>query len=240
MTIPAYSSKGTASDATWDSCLGAFSHSVTAPSVVDAGDILVYVINTRTLGTVDGFTAPTGFTTAYDSGTGANRHRYVGYKVAVGTEDSSSITATVSATSGGASIAQIYRFVNSGTGGYHAVGGNNSGTSTTPSFANVVTTVSNELAVGVVFIDNNTTAGDVTSETGGDWTEAAQDNSSGASAIQVQTAQMASAGTLSGGTLTLGTSSGWVTFSFALKEVVAATSSLIFGKPTMLAHHILR
>lgn len=222
MTMPAYVSKGTASAPSWDSCLGTFDFSVTAPGVINAGDIIVYAIFVTVLGanTVDGFSAPAGFTEAYSTGIGANKFRYVGYKVAAGTEDSSSITAQISSTGGGTALGQCYVFSGSGTGGYHAVGGTNSGTSTSPAFASLTTTEANELAVGFVFAEVSSGVAESTGETGGNWVEKAEDVT-GLRTIELQTANMASAATISGGSSTI-SSAAWTTFNFALKEIGGA------------------
>ena len=225
MTMPAFVSKGTAATTLGDICAATWSLAPTLPGTINAGDIIVLFVGlTVPAGTVTSFTTPSGYTLGASSGSGAAEGAAYYYKVAAGTEDGSTVTMDGSFDSFSAArvIAQAYVFSNSGAGGYHAVGGTNTGSSTTPAFTSLTTTEANELAVGLVWAGVNTTIGNPTGETGGDWTEAAAEDVASSRLLQCQTAGMASAGTLSGGTATLGSTGPWRTFSFALKEAAAA------------------
>lgn len=241
MAIPAYSSKGTAGALNGDSCAGTYDVSGTCPGTVNAGDILVFVFYASCFGgTIDSATAPSGFTLINSSGIGTNRAFAAFYKVATGTEDSSTITATGTFSASGTSgNGQVYLFTGSGTGGVvPASGTTNTGTSSSATMSNVTTTAANSLAVCLVA--NGFTIADATGEAGGDWTKAAATDSIGVTNVAVQTAGMASVGSITGGTASLGSSSLWHTISFEIKEAAAAAGSLLPAKPPMLAHHIFR
>ncbi|TXH52533.1 MAG: hypothetical protein E6Q97_15425 [Desulfurellales bacterium] len=242
MTMPAFVSKGTAGTSIGDVCSGEYSVDTTLPGSINSGDVIVILFGGNgILSTIDSADTPSGYTAGLSTGIGTTVAAAMFYKVANGTEDST--TVTVSGFFGGSTaarvIAQSYVFSGSGTGGYHAVGGTNSGSSTTPSFASVTTTEANELAVGLMFAIVNTTVGDVTGETGGNWTEAAAEDTSSTRVVQCQTAQMASAGTISGGTMTLGTGGPWKTLSFALKEIVAGGGAPPPRDPLRPFQHLL-
>jgi hypothetical protein len=226
MTMPAFLSKGTVGNATYDSCAGTFTAETVLPGTIVSGDIIVLFVGTGISfggGTIDFFDSISGYTQAATTGTGSGEAAAYYYKVADGTEDGTVVTVTGTFNnilmSG---VFQSYVFNNSGTGGYHNVGGTSTGTSATATFSNVVTSEANELAVGLLFTKVDTNPGNNSGETGGDWTEAAEDDGGGAGTLQCQTAQMASAGTLSGGNTSI-TSTVWKTFSFALKEIGGAT-----------------
>ncbi len=222
MTMPAFLSKGTAVSHVGDACTGFYSGDVTLPGTIVAGDIIVILVGARVFsGTIDSIDTPSGYTLGASHGVGGTTAASYFYKVADGTEDGTTVTTSGTFNSffmlGGA---QAYVFNNSGTGGFHAVGGTNSGTGTSATIASVVTTEANELAVALLYTTLSTTPGSATGETGGDYTEAVAEDSPQPT-LQIQTAQMASAGTISGGAITIG-STEWKTFSFALKEITSS------------------
>lgn len=91
--------------------------------------------------------------------------------------------------------------------------------STSVGDASVVTGGPARLALAFVGIDDDQAVGSFTGETGGDWTEAVAEFASATgtqACLQLQTAVMASAGTIDGGTATIGVSSGWGTVGTAL------------------------
>lgn len=244
MTMPAYASKGTAGLGTLDSCIGTMDTVATLPATINADDVLVMVIRANcfaggaTIDTVTVDTANGTWTQLLHNGIGTTTYMGVFYLVAAGTEDGASQTVNI-ASSGviGSSIVQVFRFTGSGAGLIDtSSGGTTSGSSTTPSFTGVTTSVANELAVGMLTAGTNTTVGNVTGESGGDWTEAAAEDTGSTKTVQCQTAGMASAGTITGGTCTLGFSTEWRTFSFALKEKVAAAKAMpVFSRPLRFA-----
>jgi hypothetical protein len=76
-----------------------------------------------------------------------------------------------------------------------------------------------------VWVDDDNAVASFTGETGGDWTEAVaefttQTGSDGC--LQLQTATIASAGTISGGDTTMAASDGWATFGFALLPIAVS------------------
>lgn len=233
MTMPAYASKGTASSSVLDSCTGNAIPVPTLPATINANDVLVLVVraSAAALTTVDSITIDTAngtWTQLHSNGLGTTAFVGVYFLVATGSEDGAGQTITV-AISGliGNAFAQVYRFTGSGAGLIDtSSGGASSGSSTTPSFTAVTTTLANQLAVGMLTAGVSTTVGSCTGETGGNWTEAvAEDTDASSKTLQCQTAGMASAGTITGGTCTLGLTGAWRTFSFALKEKDVAAAA---------------
>lgn len=83
----------------------------------------------------------------------------------------------------------------------------------------VTTSADRRLAVAVTVFNNDLLSlGSTTGESGGDWTEAAdlEASAGGDLTIQIQTAQMASAGSIAGGSRTSAVSGGGITIGFAL------------------------
>lgn len=236
MAIPAYSTKGTSGALNGDACAGTFDVSATCPGTVNAGDILVFIFYASCFaGTVDSATAPSGFTLINSSGLGTSRTFAAFYKVATGTEDSTTITATGGfGASGISGNGQVYLFTGSGTGGVvPGSGTTNTGTSSAATMSNVTTTAANSLAVCLVA--NGSTIADATGEAGGDWTKAAATDAIGATNVAVQTAGIASVGSITGGTASLGSSSIWYTISFEIKE---ASSSKAPPPPRSPLNHL--
>jgi len=225
MPTPAFVAKGTAANVSGNISDGTWSLAPTLPGTIDAGNIIIiFVGGYSQAGSIDSFDTPSGYTLGAQSGIGNDQAAAYFYKVADGSEGSSNVTCsgTFFGDTYGRIIAQAYVFSNTDAGSFHAVGGTNTGTSTTPSFASVVTTLSNQLAVGLVWARLSTTIGSMTGETGGDWIEAAAEDTASTRVLQCQTATMNSAGTISGGSTTITSSVGWRTFSFALKEASTA------------------
>jgi hypothetical protein len=73
------------------------------------------------------------------------------------------------------------------------------------------------LAVCFISCDDDNDIDPSTGETGGDWTEAVAEYFGGVNTmINLQTAALASGGTISGGSATLSNDDGWVTSGFAV------------------------
>lgn len=228
MAMPAFVSKGTVGAGFGDICAGTWEANTTLPATINAGDIIVLFVGARCpTGTIDSFDTPSGYTAGESSGVGEVQAAAYFYKVAAGTEDSSvvNLTGTFFDSIPSTVLAQSYVFSGSGTGGFHAVGGSSSGSGTTPSLPAVTTTEANELAVGLIWAAVSTTINSSSGESGGDWIEAASEDTGTNRLLQCQTANMASAGTITGGSSTLGSSGAWRSFSFALKEIGAATKA---------------
>lgn len=223
MAIPAYSTKGAAGGVNGDPCAGTWECQPQCPSTVVAGDILIAVIYaTCFAGTVDSASAASGWTALKSVGIGGQRGVATFYKVADGTEDSTTPTFTGGFSASGISgNGNIYLYTGSGTGGVvPASGTTNSGSSTSATMSNVTTTATNSLAVCIVV--TAASIADATGEAGGDWTKAATTDNISSVNVANQTAGMASVGSITGGTSTLSPTSNWWTLSFEIKEAVAA------------------
>lgn len=96
---------------------------------------------------------------------------------------------------------------------------NVNGTSATAADASVQTLGPDRLALNLVAANDDVTIAAFTGQSGGTWVEAVAEYADPAGtdgAIQLQTAAMASAGTIDGGTAALSLSAGWGAFGFAL------------------------
>lgn len=197
-TQPAFQAAGTIATAGGTSTIN-----VPYPAGIAAGQLLIVHIKEQDSATVN-LTVPSGWTLV---GSGATiPGNTVGsdaiYKVANGTESGN---LTINGQWDTNAIARMYSF-SSGVG----VQGFNSSAaaagSTTVSMLAVTTTGTLELAVSLIFGQANTTVGASTGETGGDWTEAVAEAAGATYCMQIQTATMASPGTITGGTTTFGAS----------------------------------
>jgi hypothetical protein len=150
-------------------------------------------------------TTPTGWSSIGGFPSGSNvAKQYAFWKIADGTEagtQSVSITTDV----GGAS--RIYRFSN-GSGAESAAGSRAAASSTSMPATDVTTLGSNRLAIQLFAAWTNTTIGNITGETGTDYTEAVAEYANALPVlIQIQTGQMQVVGSITGGTATLGSAS---------------------------------
>jgi len=143
------------------------------------------------------------------------------------------ISTTLPAFSGANSTSQdvymrFYRFadVNTGTTLADVIEQNGgttpseaSGTSNTIADAGVITTGVDRLALNFVGVNDDNAVAAFTGMTGGTWAEAVAEYASSTGTdgcIQLQTAAMATAGTIDGGTYTMAASDGWGAVGFAL------------------------
>jgi len=102
-----------------------------------------------------------------------------------------------------------------------------SGTSTSVLDTGVTTNGADRLALQFIGLASNQAIGNLTGETGGDWTEAVaeyQDATGSTATLQLQSASVTSAGTIDGGTVTV-TSVGWGVIGTALIGIASAASS---------------
>lgn len=214
MAVPTFGSAGSGVAAS--GVIGS-SLSVGYPSGIAAGDILIVQAfawdNTGTVSTPSGWTLIT-------STSGTQGGHYAFWKPAVGTESG---TLTVSFTDSNAGrYARMYRFTNTGASVDNT--GSAQGSSTTVADVGVTTGTANRLAVNLVAIRDNLAVGNFTGMTGGTWAEATAEftSTTGNDAVlQVQTADMASTGTVNGGTLTTASASApgtndWSVIGFSL------------------------
>lgn len=202
---------------------------VAYPSSIQADDMIILVVDGYAnddfeLGDASwGLTTPTDFL-ALDDGSGVVSSRLLGpvgsqtitihtmrlvYKKATGSETGNlSVAFTASGTVVGAKGRMMLVRGAHLKEGYGENFTNATGTTIAP--VSLTTTGPNRLALTFFSGLSTSTIGDISGETGGDWTEATAEytNATTFSAfMQVQSAQLTNAGTLSGGTATLGTSS---------------------------------
>lgn len=238
--MPAYSSVGTAGSVSSDACAGTYEVTAQAPGTVNAGDILIYYVGASTFGgTVDSQNPPPGFTALKSVGGGTGRMVSIFYRVADGSEDNTSYTCNGTYSSflciGGA---KIWSFTGSGTGGVvGASGSTGSGSDTSAEMPAVTTTQANSLAVAFVAC-NGSTVGEATGESGGDWVKPLATQALTNNAVALHTANMASIGTISGGSSTLSGGSLWEVMTFEIKEAVTAAGRL-FAPPLRHLQHLL-
>src|SRR3990167_5827650 len=168
-------------------------------------------------------TTPTGFTLLYGPdamtySTGFPRFWIYG-KISDGTE-SGNLTVTVAGTA--EKVARLYSFSNNAASAYNESGGHGAGAANPVPMQAVTTSINEGLAVSLVRILNATeTPGSATGETGGDWTEAVAEFAGTSIQIQLQIATMATAGTITGGSVALSTSRYYSVRAFGIKPAVA-------------------
>lgn len=94
-----------------------------------------------------------------------------------------------------------------------------SGTTSPVLMPDVTTTAANRLCISLTAVSDNNIADSATGETGGDWIEAVAEfaDATGLDGMLVlQTADMAAAGTISGGSYGIGANDPWVNRAFAI------------------------
>lgn len=206
---------------------GNYSATPTFPSV-SAGQLLLCKVHARAGTSVDTIDTPSGFTleTGAKVGIGGGLAAAVFWKIATGSETGTlSVTGTYTGAAPRLSaILELYTG-NATTGVPLESVGSNTGTSTTPSPSSVTTSINGGLAVAAISANSATTIGNITGETGGDYTEAYAEFSSGTIVLDTQTAAMATAGTISGGTCTLGASAAWIAICFGIKPPAVAVNT---------------
>lgn len=197
-----------------------------------AGDIFFCHAAIRNLTTV--FETPSGWTLVGglpDSNNAGNSWLF--YKVADGTE-TGNLTLTTIGDTIDVKLAKIYRF--RGAAGSNLFGTNvtNTGSgSTTLSAPTVVGTETLGLAVCFTYESDNNGFTEFTGESGGDWTIPGTNfaTSLGAdSLLSLQTAVLASPGTISGGSTTMAASASWINRAFVLYRSDIAEETVRSGR----------
>jgi hypothetical protein len=184
------------------------------PSGLQANDLILLQVTVRD--TANAPTPPAGFTSLYGPDSTGTGRQWIYYRFANGSESG---TITVSIGGSSCKIARMYSFRNVALSSFTEGGGFGNGSSSTINAQSVVTTGSNRLAVSFVFVNDDNSVDSFTGETGGDWTEAVTEYRTTAGSdgcVQLQTATMASAGTISGGSYSMGASDPWGVRDFAL------------------------
>jgi len=168
-------------------------------------------------------TPPDDFTLLYGPDSTGTGRQWIYYKFSDGTEPD-----FIAITIGGysANMARMYAFRNVALSSFTEGGDFGSGVGSTIYARSVTTTGDKRLAVSFVFMNDDNSVDEFAGETGGDWQEAAEYLYSGPyynddGCIQLQTATMASAGTISGGSYNMGASDRWGVRAFALKPNTA-------------------
>lgn len=237
MATPAFGSAGAVdagtvtSGAAWDPA---------CPASVDPGDILIAHISCRDL--VTDPVTPTGWVQlTLPISTTTGRHWLFG-KIADGTEDGAAVSFGIQAVSVNRS-GRIYRFIGNDWTGQNILDmvlgfASASGTVAAVADQSVTTPRANCLALNFIKVDDNNTIGPFTGETGGDWTEPVAEASNNLGTgwmAQLQTAQMASAGTINGGSVTMSAADPWSVIGCYIREPIptlfgAVSMPITFGK----------
>lgn len=194
---------------------------VAYPSDLAADDLLIMQVTVRST-SYAAPTTPSGWTllSGTPDSSSSTVRQYIYYKFATGSETGSqsiSFAATGQYT-GYTLMARMYAFRNVALTSFTEGGGVGSGNSATITGQAVTTTGDNRLALAFVFVADNNNVG---SFSGGNWAEAAEYQYNGPysgddGCIQLQTATMVSAGTISGGSYTMDDSDPWGVRAFAL------------------------
>lgn len=162
-------------------------------------------------------------------------------------------TVTVNmATSANDGYARLYEFsgvhtgsaladvIENGTAGSHV---NGAGTSATIADSGVTTLGADRLAINLVAVNDDNALDAFTGMTGGTWAEATAEylTATGTDgAIGLQTATIASAGTIDGGTDSMGISDAWGVVGFALIPAAAALRALAYDDRRVRRNSLLR
>jgi hypothetical protein len=205
---PAYAASGAGTD-------GTGTLSVAYPTGISAGSCLLLHVHVRSASgqdpTASGWTTLAG---PHSSGTPTSRQWVFGL-LASGSE-SGSLSVTFAA---GASrkTARMYRFTDVASLTVEDVD-TTSGIAQPVTMPNVTAGGNCRLAVAFIGVDDDDTIDPSTGESGGDWTEAVAEYLGAGlnSMINLQTAALATGGTISGGTATLSNDDDWIVSSFAL------------------------
>lgn len=186
----------------------------------EAGDLLICMVSIRATGGTSDISGWTEIAT-HRMGTTSNGEFYVWGKIADGTE-TGSVTVTFPNDFGVTKMARCFRFKNNNSTSVAAAIesiAEGQGTSNTYAAQNVTSTTNLSLAVQFVAVADDNTTGSFTGESGGDYTEVATYLYDGGSdgAHSVQTAELATAGSITGGSFTMAASDPWGVIGFIIK-----------------------
>jgi hypothetical protein len=182
----------------------------TYPGSLQANDLILLQVVVRTDTSVT-ITPPAGFTLLYgpDATQGGNSRvtQWIYYKFSTGTESG---TATVTITGSVDRAARMYAFRNVALTSFTEGASFGYGEDDVILAQPVTTLGTNRLAVSFVIVNSNVAVGSFTGESGGDWTEATTEftfNGDDDLCMQLQTATMPTAGTISNGSYDTGSTS---------------------------------
>lgn len=223
MTTPAFSNAGNGNATT---STGTIAPPFPAVVVADQWALLQVVVRNGTT-TPD---TPTGWTLMYGpDASGSTTSRQWLYHLdtlTAGTEDSSTVTISFSSDAAVSKAARIYTFDTPYSATSFEAGAATSGTGTQVSMPTVATTGNERLAIACITVADNNTIDSSSGESGGDWQEAAAeytDSGDTGVCLQIQTAAMATGGTISGGQTPPDSSDPWAARAFALSGISTAT-----------------
>ena len=219
MAAPAFGSAGAGAASTTATL------DVPYPAGISAGDLLVlHILHQSAFAVV---TDPTDWTVLRkrDQADGENNGIYAYWKIASGSESGNLSVTNDSGDEGW--FGRMYRFTgNNQTSPIEGSSTTSVYSTTTAEDADVITAGVDRLAVQLVAHDDVDTVASFTGELGGDWTEATAEytDNSGIGlgdgrtgvTLQLQTATIATAGGIGGGTFTGAVSGDWVVFGFAI------------------------
>jgi hypothetical protein len=228
------------------------------PSGITAGDELhLHVVVETTEGThseAPALTPPSGWALIGEcggpTGTAPNRTWRQSYllRKTGGATGSESGTLAVSADTGSVIAGRMYCYVGGSGAQEGAAVANTNAAGTAINQASITTTGADRLCCHYVYWSANATIGDFTGETGGNFTEAVAESSAASGTLQVQTATLASAGTISGGSVTV-TSGSYrqrlvvaiynTATNYSLSATAVATGSPSVGAPSLTQKHSL-
>lgn len=170
------------------------------PATVAAGNFLLMHVRDADAGGAS-ITTPSGWTlikSQFSTDTLVQDCAY--FKIATGSETGN---VDVTTTGGSYSAGRIYRFA-TGTGVEAAASAATDASGTGMSAVNVTTLGSNRLAVQLLAAQVNTTIGNITGESGADYTEAVAEYATTSLIMSCQTASVSAATAITSGSATLG------------------------------------
>ena len=235
MAAPVFGDAGTGSATTSGDITPAYPTGITANMLL-LMDVWIAESVAQTAPTITGWTQ-------VDGGVLNNHWAYA--KKADGTE-TGTVTVTRPASTTERFAAVIYRFsadwpqdTATWANNFEDWTGSINAPSTTVNAPQVDTTGPDRLAVALVALFDNNPSVSFTGETGGDWTEAVAEFTSTVGAdltMQIQTAAMASAGTITGGSFTQAGADAYSILGFAILPTADARVPYRSPMPQLLAH----
>lgn len=240
MAVPAYVTAAAA--AVQSGFCGQMSLDVSYPASVTAGHILLIAVSFRAGTTTVWDGDPPGWTSTFWRA-GDEETYGILFKIADGSEGGGALNITCSYT--GTTPRSMARcFVFSGVDQTAPIdtegwGTEATGSGTTCGGPSLTTVGTDSLAIGLWIKKSTTTADACTGESGGDWTEPVAEGSASAMTLSLQTASMASPGTISGGTVTFGGSSTSHANAIELKSPAASGKAPPPRSPLNHLQHML-
>lgn len=156
-------------------------------------------------------------------------------KTADGSE-SGDLTVTLPASAADAWAFRIVRFASTGAGVWTIANSTSAfGVDDSIEFGSLTTTAPDRLGVTLIGLVANQTIAEATGETGGDWVEPVAEEGAAAHTLAVQTCDIPSATTVSGGAATIGSAEQWARITFDLARVntvLYRASAVAGGNPT--------